>query len=172
MTSSRQSPRMSPDSDGVDFVPLFECTSAPVSSRVSPEVPYLSMCVASSNSRVASPSHQITKLVEPGFRVATTEPLGLRSPSAAADQDSAPGLPAQMSSETPRPLSPLAGVVQMTCPVRASANQDDGLVPSSSTLNSSSPGRDGSRSPTCMASPCPLPVFHSLPPLSSIAIAP
>src|SRR3954467_1925010 len=114
MTSSRQSPNRSADSDGVDFVPLLECTSAPVSRRVSPPVPYLSMCVASSSSRVGSASHQTRKFCEPGLRVATTVPLGERTPSAAADHDSAPGLPDQTSSDTPRPLSPLGGVVQRT----------------------------------------------------------
>src|SRR4051812_39213181 len=148
ITSSRQSPNRSPDSDGVDLVPLLECTLAAVSRRVSPEVPYLSMWVPSSSSRVVSASHQVRKFVELGLRVDTTVPCGLRTPSAAADQDSAPGLPAQMSPETPRPLSPLAGVVHRTCPVRASAIHEEGLLPSSSTLNSSRPGRDGSRSPT------------------------
>src|SRR4051812_20416067 len=105
MTSSRQSPSRSPERDGVDLVLLFECTSDAISRRVSPEVPYLSMWVASSSSRVASPSHQIRKFVEPGLRLATTAPDGPRTPSAADDQDSAPGLPDQMSSETPRPLS-------------------------------------------------------------------
>src|SRR4051812_40426021 len=114
ITSSRQSPNRSPESEGVDLVPLLECTPAAVSRRVSPEVPYLSMCVASSSSRTGSPSHQARKFVEPGLRLVTTAPAGLRTPSAAADHDSAPALPDQMSAETPRPLSPFAGVDQST----------------------------------------------------------
>ncbi len=171
-TSSRQSPKRSPEIAGVALVPLFEWTDAPVSCRVSPEVPYLSMWVPSRSSRVVSPSHQDRKLALEGLRLATTAPLGLRRPSAADDQDSAPALPDQMSSLTPRPLSPSAGVDQMTWPVFASAIQDEGLELSSSTLNSSRPERDGSRSPTCMASPWPFFVVHRALPLSSTAMAP
>src|SRR4051812_47200739 len=147
ITSSRQSPSRSPESDGVALVPLLLCTPEAVSSRVSPDVPYLSIRVWSSSSRTGSPSHHTRKLVELGLRLLTTVPAGLRMPSVADDQDSAPGLPAQMSPDTPRPLSPLAGVDQSTWPVRASANQDEGLLPSSSTLNTSRPARAGSRSP-------------------------
>src|SRR3954451_14322872 len=68
MTSSRQSPRMSAESVGGDLVPLLACTPDAVSSRVSPPVPYLSMCVPSRSSRWASPSHQTTKLIDDGFR--------------------------------------------------------------------------------------------------------
>src|SRR4051794_21564737 len=93
ITSSRQSPNRSPESDGVDLVPLLECTSAAVSSRVSPAVPYLSTWLPSSSSRTGSPSHQARKLVEPGLRLVTTVPVGPRTPSAAEDQDSAPALP-------------------------------------------------------------------------------
>src|SRR3954470_19651890 len=92
-TSSRQSPRMSADRDGVDFVPLLACTPLAVSSRVSALVPYLSMCVPSSSSRWASPSHQTRKLAEPGLRPMFC-PLVLNSPETAEDQDSAPGEPA------------------------------------------------------------------------------
>src|SRR3954454_9646056 len=92
-TSSRQSPRMSADSDGVDFVPLLACTPLAVSSRVSPLVPYLSMWVPSRSSRCASPSHQTTKFVDDGLR-ATFWPLVLSSPLTADDQASAPMRPA------------------------------------------------------------------------------
>src|SRR4051794_36666518 len=109
MTSSRQSPRMSPDKDGVDLVPLLEWTPEPVSRRVSREVPYLSMWVPSRSSRVVSPSHHARKLLDPGLRLATTAPLGLRTPLTSDDHDSAPALPDQMSPDTPRPLSPPAG---------------------------------------------------------------
>lgn len=107
-----------------------------------------------------SPSHQDRKLVLEGLRLFTTVPLGLRMPLSADDQDSAPALPDQMSPETPRPLSPLAPVDQRIWPVRASAMYDEGFEPSSSTLNSSRPAREGSRSPTCMASPWPFFVVH------------
>src|SRR4051794_2640658 len=93
MTSSRQSPRMSACSDGVDLVPLLECTPLAVSSRVSALVPYLSMWVASSSSRCASPSHQMTKLALDGLRPMFC-PLVFSRPDTADDHDSAPGLPA------------------------------------------------------------------------------
>src|SRR5690242_9058839 len=112
-TSSRQSPNRSPDSVGVDLVPLFDRTPEPVSRRVSPPVPYLSTCVPSRSSREVSPSHHARKLAEPGLR-ATVCPEVLRSCESADDHDSAPGLPDQMSSETPRPLSPAAGVLHST----------------------------------------------------------
>src|SRR5262245_50537406 len=101
MTSSRQSPMMSAVRAGVDLVPLFDVTPEPVSSRVSPPVPYLSMWLLSNSSRCASPSHQITKLVDPGLRDATWAPLvALRSPPTPDDHTSAPALPDQMSSAT------------------------------------------------------------------------
>src|SRR5688572_830960 len=106
---------MSADSAGVDLVPLFDATPEPVSRRVSPPVPYLSMWVPSRSSRWASPSHQMTKFVEPGLRLATWFPLvALRSPATADDHTSAPALPDQMSAATPRPLSqPQLGALQM-----------------------------------------------------------
>src|SRR5690349_1608300 len=126
-TSSRQSPNRSAARAGVDFVPLL-ATPLPVSSRVSPPVPYLSMCVPSRSSRTGSPSHQITKLIEPGLRPMFC-PLVLYIPETPADHDSAPGLPAYTSSETPRPLShPHDRFCQMICPVRASAIQAAGEV--------------------------------------------
>src|SRR4051794_9264942 len=130
------------------------------------------MWVPSRSSRTGSPSHQDRKLVLDGLRVDTTVPLGPRTPLSEDDHDSAPALPAQMSPATPRPLSPLAGVDQMTWPVLASAIQDEGFEPSSSTLNSSRPAREGSRSPTCIASPWPFFVVHRPEPLSSTVIAP
>src|SRR3954465_13656362 len=121
ITSSRQSPNRSPESDGGDFVLLLECTSLPVSSRVALEVPYLSMCVPSSSSRTGSASHQVRKFVEDGLRP-TFWPLGLRiPPPPEADPDSAPALPDQRSADTPLPLSPEAAVCHRICPVRASA---------------------------------------------------
>src|SRR5688500_18120822 len=136
MTSSRQSPRMSACNAGVALVPLLDRTPLPVRSRVSPPVPYLSIWVPSSNSRCRSPSHQITKFVEPGLRAATWAPLvAERNPPTADDQTSAPALPAQMSSATPRPLSQLQDAArQRVCPVRASASQSAGLDLSSEGL--------------------------------------
>src|SRR3954451_17565992 len=92
-TSSRQSPRMSADSEGVALVPLLECTPLAVSNRVSLLVPYLSIWVPSSSSRCASPSHHTTKLVEDGLRPMFVPPV-LNRPLTADDHDSAPGLPA------------------------------------------------------------------------------
>src|SRR5689334_13850267 len=103
-TSSRQSPNRSPDSAGVDLVPLLDATPLPVSSLVSPPVPYLSTCVPSSSSRTGSPSHHARKFVEPGFRP-TFWPPTLNSPETAEDQNSMPLLPAYTSPATPRPLS-------------------------------------------------------------------
>src|SRR5690606_22050968 len=90
--------------------------------RVSPPGPYLSMCVWSSSSRVGSPSHQTRKLAEPGLRPMEV-PEVLSRPSTREDQNSAPGLPAQTSPATPRPLSPPEAVRHRVDPVRASASQ-------------------------------------------------
>lgn len=117
--SSRQSPNRSPDSDGTAFVPLLECTPDAVSSRVSPDVPYLSTRVPSSSSRTGSASHQARKLIDDGLRPASF-PVTPRSSETDADQNSAPGRPAQTSPATPRPLSQHAGVDHRTCPLRGS----------------------------------------------------
>ncbi len=93
MTSSRQSPRMSPESDGVALVPLLEWTEAPVSSRVSDEVPYLSIRVPSRSSRTVSPSHQDRKFTDEGSRPLDA-PASSRMPVSEADQTSAPSFPA------------------------------------------------------------------------------
>src|ERR1044071_8039764 len=114
-TSSRQSPKRSPERAGVAFVPLSEWTEAPVSRRVSEEGPYLSMCVPSRSSRTGSPSHQDRKLTEDGSRPLVA-PASSRIEVSEADQPSAPSLPAQMSPATPRPLSQQAAVFQLTVP--------------------------------------------------------
>src|SRR4051794_37760237 len=165
---------MSADSAGVDLVPLLDATPEPVSRRVSPDVPYLSIVVPFNSSRWASPSHQTTKLVEPGLRLATCEPFAAeRSPLTAADHTSAPGLPAQMSAATARPLSqPHDGALQMICPVRASPIQSAGSPVDSDGLKTSRPGLDGMKSPTCRASPWWVLFCHSPLPLSSMAIDP
>jgi hypothetical protein len=84
---------MSPDSDGVALVPLLEWTPDPVSRRVSPEVPYLSMWVPSRSSRTGSPSHQLTKFMLEGSRPREA-PVAERRVVSEADQASAPALPA------------------------------------------------------------------------------
>ena len=61
-------------------------------------------------------------------------PEVLRSCESDDDHDSAPALPDQMSSETPRPLSVVAGVLHRIWPVRASAIQESGCVVLSVTL--------------------------------------
>src|SRR4029079_13583489 len=171
MTSSRQSPKMSPLSAGVDFVPLLELAPSAVSSRVSPLVPYLSMWLLSSSSRTGSASHQTRKLVEEGLRPAFC-PAVLEIVPTAADQASAPGLPAHTSTATPRPLSQLQeGCDQMICPVRASPIQSATSVVVSLGLNTSRPGRLGMKSPTCSASPWWL-VAHMGWPLSSMPSEP
>src|SRR4051794_36547581 len=86
-TSSRQSPNRSPESAGVALVPLLEATPEPVSSRVSPPVPYLSMRVWSTSSRTGSASHQARKLMDDGSRPSEA-PVVLRSVVSAADHDS------------------------------------------------------------------------------------
>ena len=120
ITSSRQSPKRSALKQGVDLVPLLDATELSVSRFVSPLVPYLSIWLLSSSSRTVSASHQIRKLVEPGFRP-TLLPELLLMPLTAEDHASAPALPAQTSPATPRPLSqPQVGCDQMIAPVRAS----------------------------------------------------
>src|SRR5499426_46545 len=95
ITSSRQSPKISADRFGVALVPLMDDAPVAVSKRVSPLVPYLSMWLLSRSSRTKSPSHQIRKLTELGFRP-TLPPEELKRlviPSP-APQNSAPVLPA------------------------------------------------------------------------------
>src|SRR5690606_14762234 len=162
---------MSPDRDGVALVPLLEATPLPVSRRVSPFGPYLSIRVWSSSSRLGSPSHQTRKLIELGLRPMAV-PEVLSRPSTREDQNSAPGLPAQISPATPRPLSSPEAVRHRVLPVRASASQALGCEELSETPYTSSPGRAGTKSPTCRASPWPYPVVHMPRPSSSTAMAP
>src|SRR3954469_927648 len=146
---------MSPDRDGVAFVPLSECTPEPVSRRVSDEVPYLSMWVVSRSSRTGSPSHQERKLAEDGSRPFVAPPSS-RIEVSEADQTSAPSLPAQMPPATPRPLSQQAASFQSTVPFAGLMYSSAGWLVDSETLKYSRPGCDGSRSPRCWASPCPV----------------
>src|SRR5215475_11429690 len=107
ITSSRQSPRMSAERTGVALMPLLEATPLAVSSRVLPFGSYLSICVLSRSSRTGSASHHTVKLSEGGLVADTCRPLVSKSPEVAELHDSAPGLPAQMSSDLPRLLSQL-----------------------------------------------------------------
>src|SRR5689334_4798411 len=132
-TSSRQSPRMSPDRTGVALVPLFEDTPEPVSRRVSEEVPYLSMRVPSRSSRTGSPSHQARKLVEEGLRPFVPPPSS-RMPPSEDDHISGPELPDQMSPATPRPLSQQAPSFQRTAPFAGSMYSAAGWPVDSETL--------------------------------------
>src|SRR5215207_3934470 len=82
MTSSRQSPRMSPRRDGVAFVELLEET--PEGDRSTLEVFvsqfHFEMVVPSSNSRRRSASHQIPKFIGEGLEVVIRTPVALQSP--------------------------------------------------------------------------------------------
>ncbi len=133
-------------------------------------------------SRSGSPSHQIMKFAG-GMPVPINVPSAARSspsrefhaPVAVTAQDSAPGCLGSMSPAAPRPMSRPAGIDHSISPVAASRNvpprlpEDDML---SCTANSSSPGRDGSRSLRCSASPWPRPVLYSGVPSSSSVIDP
>src|SRR5688572_23046820 len=123
ITSSRQSPRTSPDSAGVDLVPLLDVVPSAVSSRVSPPVPYLSTWLLSSSSRTVSASHQARKFAEPGLRPMLAPEALRRLPMfGPAPQYSAPALPDQMSAATPRPgpSTPLLlGVAKIRAPLLA-----------------------------------------------------
>src|SRR3954468_9333230 len=132
-TSSRQSPRMSPDSTGVALVPLLEATPDPVSRRVSEEVPYLSMWVPSRSSRTGSPSHQARKLAEDGLRPLVPPPSSRMLPSE-EDHISGPELPDQMSPATARPLSQQAESFQRTDPLAGSMKRAAGWEVDSETL--------------------------------------
>ena len=146
MTSSRQSPRRSPDSAGVALVPLLECTPEPVSSRVSPPVPYLSMwrAVEQLALRVAVPPDQEVgraglRPSAPGRRSALRSPW--RPPPTTPRRRR---LPAQMSAATPRPLSqPRRRASRGSGPVRASAEPVRRAVCRSRDLETSRPGRVG-----------------------------
>src|SRR5256885_753893 len=82
ITSSRQSPRMSAESAGVDFVPLFDEQSSAVSRRVSVSSFqfHLSIWFEFSSSRRRSPSHQTPKLHEDGFFSEIFSPFTLNRP--------------------------------------------------------------------------------------------
>ena len=77
ITSSRQSPRRSALSAGVDFEPLLEEQSVAVSRRLTVPVPqsHLSMRLPSRISRRRSPSHQQAKLIDDGREAEISVPL-------------------------------------------------------------------------------------------------
>src|SRR5215208_131431 len=82
MTSSRQSPRMSPRSAGVAFVELFD--ERPDGDRSVLALPvvqsHFEMVVPSSNSRRRSASHQMPKFFGEGAEVLICTPVALQSP--------------------------------------------------------------------------------------------
>src|SRR3954453_21572547 len=86
ITSSRQSPRMSADSDGVALVPLTEVQPSAVTIRSVFWVFqfHLSMWFLSSSSRKQSPSHQTAKLQLDGFTRTISLPLQSHTPSTPA----------------------------------------------------------------------------------------
>src|ERR1044072_8739243 len=83
MTSSRQSPWMSPEGPGGDFVELLDERADGESNAVRVLVSqfHFEMVVPSSSSRRRSPSHQTAKFVKLGLVVAIATPAaGLRAP--------------------------------------------------------------------------------------------
>src|SRR5688500_13806018 len=93
MTSSRQSPRMSPDRTGFDLVPLFEELPVAVNKvlAVCVEGSHLVMLMPSSNSRVRSASHQTTLLTLGGAVALMTSPVSPRRRPPGAPHASTPG---------------------------------------------------------------------------------
>src|SRR6187401_3272473 len=162
-TSSRQSPRMSAQRTGVALEPLFEVHPSAVSSRVSLSLSqfHLEIWLRSSSSRSRSPSHQTPKLQERGLRCETVSPRALHTPlSLSPDaQHSYPACRGSMSIVTPRPTS-RDGLLHRRAPVRASCSSAPCSCRGRSwILKISSPGRWGSMSDRCSASPCPQPVL-------------
>src|SRR5215204_2647101 len=92
-TSSRQSPRMSPERTGLDLVPLFEALPVALSIVETPRVAgsHFVMLMPSSNSRVKSASHQTTLFTLGGGVVLMTSPVSPRRRPPGAPQASAPG---------------------------------------------------------------------------------
>src|SRR3569623_1877367 len=125
LTSSHQSPVRSAVSTGDDLVPLLEAHAVQDSSE--PEAPYLVIEVPSSSSRVSSASQYSRKFTGPG-REAAVEPVMMRAPVVAENMPStpvahisAPGVAAETSSATHRPVSlPLIGPACRISHVRAS----------------------------------------------------
>src|SRR5207253_8565366 len=131
------------------------------------------MVLRSSNSRSGSPSHQIAKLHDRGLRSLTCSPFVFHTPDSPGPdaQNSNPLCRGSMSAASPRPTS-ADGLLHSTLPVRASRNDTPTSGFFSWMLNTSSPGRSGSRSETCSASPCPSPVEYSPRPSEPTHIAP
>src|SRR6185436_10245252 len=82
MTSSRQSPRMSAESAGLAFVPLFDETPAGASMGLDVLVFqfHFEIVVPSRISRSRSPSHQLMKLIWFGCVGLTCAPLAFIRP--------------------------------------------------------------------------------------------
>src|SRR5690606_36704192 len=128
------------------------------------------MRVPSRSSRSPSPSHQITKFAELGLEP-MFDPEAFSRPDTFEDQNSPPGLPAVTLAPTPRPLSPSGLVCNRTEPYEPT-RLEDGELPLSCTMNTSWPGRFGTKSETWSASPWPKPVRHSASPSEPTAMAP
>src|SRR5688572_2168399 len=82
MTSSRQSPKRSADSAGVDFVPLLELR--PPGDRIELLLLvagfHFEIVVPSRISRIVSASHQQAKFICPGRELEICTPVALISP--------------------------------------------------------------------------------------------
>ncbi len=97
---------------------------------------------------------------------------------APATQHSKPGYLGSTSNARPRPgPSPSSPALtdaffQITSPVLASLKFAPASPKRSCIPNTSRPGLEGSRSETCNASPCPMPVAYNPFPLSSMVIWP
>src|SRR5688572_32286942 len=102
MISSRQSPSRSAVSAGVDLVPLFDAQPLALSSE---PPPYLLIDVPSSSSRLSSASHQMRKFCDDGLLPTFALVLAENIPSTLDDHISAPGLLADTSAATQRPVS-------------------------------------------------------------------
>src|SRR3569832_571726 len=136
LTSSLQSPVRSAVSTGVDLVPLLDAQAVQDSSD--PDAPYFVIEVPSSSSRVSSASQYSRKFAGPG-REAAVGPDMRRAPvvaeilpSTPVAYFSAPGVAAETSSATHRPVSlPLIGPACRISHVRASRRWLAGWSPSS-----------------------------------------
>ena len=121
MTSSRQSPSISADKQGLDFVPLLNRPSNRLSTSARPVVQLYFVTISrSSNSRNRSPSHQTPKLVDTHRASPTTSPLMLRMPFESLLHISTPTLVGSISAAMHRPTSMEEGTWKITRPVAAS----------------------------------------------------
>src|SRR5574344_792127 len=105
-----------------------------------------------------SPSQYVRKFTD-GRLVEMDSPAALYTSLLAVLQYSCPREAASMSAHNPRPTSVPVNTPASTSPVKASCISTPYFADTSScTIITSNPGRSGTKSPTCMASPCPKPV--------------